>query len=69
MSKECWQLKNLTETTFCFQERGSHPCSEENCAVEQRIQELRSEKIEIDGWWEQILPHSICRPSKLIVTK
>jgi hypothetical protein len=65
MEKECWQLRNLKEPTPCFQKAGGFPCSATSCLVEQRIQGLELKGIEIDGWWKQILPHSVCRMSSL----
>ena len=62
--KRCWQMENLINPTPCFNQMGG-PCIESECLVKKRIEELTNSGVEIDEWWQWILPHSACRKSTL----
>lgn len=65
MDKECLQIISTAGPTPCFMKAGSIPCETPGCPVQDRIEELRQDKVRIDGWWSEMLLHSRCRISSL----
>lgn len=63
MSKECWQLEHPDEQTTCFRSAGRSPCSKLDCAVGQKIEEIRQEWEKVPIWIEKLLSHDVCRIS------
>lgn len=63
--KECFQLTSLPEPTPCFKKAGGTPCKAKGCPVVDKISELKGKGIEINEWWRNMLPHSVCRISSL----